>query len=116
MEMLRDKYAQLNGSVEVITLSPLLLADAAGERLSLADQNTGAVARTKERYKTRDTFKPLSSFPARRPKEVTVRGGLAQTSLGAVLSVVRWQADGSSEPLAGTTFDLPVSIDPLGLS
>ena len=99
MEMLRDKYAALNGSVEVITVSPLRLAQAAGERLELANQNTGAVARTKERYKTRDTFKPLSSFPTQRPKEVTVREGLPPQSLEVVVSVERWSADGHSERL-----------------
>ncbi len=103
MEKLRDKYALLNDSVEVITLSPLGLVKAAGDLLELANQNTGAVARTKERYKTRDTFKPLSLFPARRPNEVTVRGGLPPSSLNAVLTVVRWHSDGRSERLAASS-------------
>ena len=98
MVKLRDKYAATEGAVEVITVSPLRLAKAAGPNLELASQNTGAIARRTDRYKTWETFTPLASFPAIPPREVTVRGSVSD--LDVVSSATRWYPDGRTERLS----------------
>jgi len=49
---------------------PVRLVKAAGSRIELAAQNTGAIARRTGPQKRRDTFVPMSRFPDRRPAEV----------------------------------------------
>jgi hypothetical protein len=93
MKKLLDKYVERDGAQEVIWLSPLRLLRAAGGRLELAAQNTGAVARRGGTQKTLDTFVPLARFPDRKPNEVTVVDGLDE--IEAVVRVERFLADGT---------------------
>jgi len=80
MRKLLDKYLQTDGGQEVIWLSPLKLIEAAGLRLELTSQNTGAIARHSGAQKTADTFAPLWRFTDRKPTEATIFGGLDDLS------------------------------------
>jgi len=75
-----DKYVQIDGAQDVIWLSPLKFLEAAGMRLELTSQNTGAIARRSGMQKTADTFAPLWRFTDRKPTEATVLGGLDDVS------------------------------------
>ena len=80
MQKLLDKYVQVDGAQDVIWLSPLKLLEAAGIRLELTNQNTGAIARRSGGQKTADTFAPLWRFTHRKPAEATILGGLDDLS------------------------------------
>ena len=80
MQKLLDKYVQVDGAQDVIWLSPLKLLEAAGIRLELTNQNTGAIARRSGGQKTADTFAPLWRFTDRKPAEATILGGLDDLS------------------------------------
>jgi hypothetical protein len=97
MRTLRDKYVQLDGAQDVLTLSPLRLLQAARSQLELSAQNTGAIARVKGPQKGRDTFLSLVRFPDRKPAEVTVVDGL--DDLSVVVSAERHHRDGTIERL-----------------
>lgn len=88
-----DKYLALQGAQDVLTISPMRLRDAAGSRLELAAQNSGAVARKSGPQKGIGTFVPYRRFPDRRPSEVTVVDGL--DDLGAVAFAERHHANGA---------------------
>lgn len=101
-DTLTKKYAARHGSQEVITVDPMRLLALAGERVELTDQNTGAIARVGHPYKLWDTFKPVDEFPNRRPKEITVIGGVTPAEIPQVVSRVdRVGADGAVEALYG---------------
>jgi hypothetical protein len=76
MQKLRDKYIELDGAQEVIWLSPLRVIRMEGLCLELTNQNSGAIARRRGPQKMADTFVPFSSFPNRKPKELTMVNGL----------------------------------------
>jgi hypothetical protein len=80
MRKLLDKYLLLDGSQDVIWLSPLKLVEAAGMRLELTSQNTGAIARQSGVQKMADTFAPLWRFTDRKPAEATIFGGMDDLS------------------------------------
>lgn len=87
-----DKYVAQNGGQDVIEISPAALLEVAADRIELAAQNTGAIARKKGPQKGLDTFVPLHTFPNVRPHEVTVVGGIPSTA--AVISVERHRRSG----------------------
>ena len=80
MRKLLDKYLQIDGGQDVIWLSPLKFMEAAGLRLELTSQNTGAIARQRGAQKAADTFAPLWRFTDRKPTEATILGGLDDLS------------------------------------
>jgi hypothetical protein len=80
MRKLLDKYLRIDGGQDVIWLSPLKLIEAAGMRLELTSQNTGAIARQSGAQKKADTFAPLWRFTDRKPTEATIVGGLDDLS------------------------------------
>ena len=97
-DKLSSKYAAQDGSQEIITIDPARLLDVAGERLEVADQNTGAIARVSHPYKDWHTFMPIGQFPDKRPKEITVLDGLATSdALDVVILVERVHAGGRVE-------------------
>lgn len=99
-DKLVTKYAAIDGCQEVLAISPMRLLEVARHRLELADQNTGAIKRTSAAYKDRHSFVPLSQFPDRVPKEVTIVDGLEVDEIRRVVHrVERVHADRSSEPL-----------------
>lgn len=101
-DTLTKKYAARHGSQEIIAVEPVRLLTLAGERVELADQNTGAIARVSHPYKLRDTFKSVDQFRNRRPKEITVVNGFTSVEiLDAVSRVDRVGADGMVETLHG---------------
>jgi hypothetical protein len=79
-DQLLDKYVELDGEQELLTISPWRLLQAAGSRLECAEGNTGAVARKTGVKKTRNTFVSLPRFPNKKPGEVTVVDGLLDVS------------------------------------
>ena len=97
MEKFMDKYVQLDGAQDVIWLSPLKVLEAAGSRLELTSQNTGAIARRSGTQKTADTFAPLWRFTDRKPTEATILDGL--DDLSPVLRAERCFLDGRRELL-----------------
>ncbi|MHB1447045.1 MAG: DUF7002 family protein [Acidimicrobiales bacterium] len=97
MDKMLSKYLERDGCQDVITFSPLRLFEAVGDRLELAAQNSGAVARTSTPYKSATTFVPLSLFPDRKPAEVTIRGGL--DDLSPIVRAERCYPDGTRELL-----------------
>jgi hypothetical protein len=80
MRKFLDKYLRIDGGQDVIWLSPLKLIEAAGLRLELTSQNTGAIARQSGAQKAADTFAPLWRFTDRKPTEATIFGGLDDLS------------------------------------
>jgi hypothetical protein len=97
MEKFMDKYVQLDGAQDVIWLSPLKVLEAAGSRLELTSQNTGAIARRSGTQKTADTFAPLWRFTDRKPTEATILDGL--DDLSPVFRAERCFQDGRRELL-----------------
>jgi hypothetical protein len=97
MEKFMDKYVQLDGAQDVIWLSPLKVLEAAGSRLELTSQNTGAIARRSGTQKTADTFAPLWRFTDRKPTEATILDGL--DDLSPVFRAERCFLDGRRELL-----------------
>jgi len=97
MQKALDKYVQVDGAQDVIWLSPLKLLDAAGLRLELTSQNTGAIARRSGTQKTADAFAPLWRFTDRKPAEATIVDGL--DDLSPVFRAERCFPDGRREPL-----------------
>jgi hypothetical protein len=95
MQKLRDKYAELEGAQEVIWLSPLRVIRMEELTLELTSQNSGAIARRGGPQKMADTFVPFSSFPNRKPKELTMVNGF--TDLSAVVRAERYFPDGHSD-------------------
>ena len=92
-----QKYAERDGAQELLTISPWQLVKVAGSRIQLSAQNAGAIAHRRGVQKTRDTFVSLAVFPDKRPREITVVGGLDDVSV--VKRAVRRCADGSVEVL-----------------
>jgi hypothetical protein len=80
MRKFLDKYLRIDGGQDVIWLSPLKLIEAAGLRLELTSQNTGAIARQSGAQKAADAFAPLWRFTDRKPTEATIFGGLDDLS------------------------------------
>ena len=97
MHKFLDKYIQVDGAQDVIWLSPLKFVEAAGLRLELTSQNTGAIARQSGAQKTADTFAPLWRFTDRKPTEATIFGGL--DDLSPVFRAERCFQDGRREIL-----------------
>ena len=97
MQKFLDKYVELDGAQDVIWLSPLKVLEAAGSRLELTSQNTGAIARRSGTQKTADTFAPLWRFTDRKPTEATILGGL--DDLSPVFRAERCFQDGRRELL-----------------
>jgi hypothetical protein len=97
MRKLLDKYVQIDGAQDVIWLSPLKFLEAAGLRLELSSQNTGAIARKSGAQKTADTFAPLWRFTDRKPTEATIVGGL--DDLSPVFRAERWFGDSRRQTL-----------------
>jgi hypothetical protein len=97
MQKLLDKYVQVDGAQDVIWLSPLKLLDAAGLRLELTSQNTGALARRSGAQKTADAFAPLWRFTDRKPAEATIVDGL--DDLSPVFRAERCFGDGRRQSL-----------------
>jgi hypothetical protein len=95
MQKLRDKYAELEGAQEVIWLSPLRVIRMEEVSLELTSQNSGAIARRSGTQKLADTFVPFSSFPNRRPKELTMVNGL--TDITPVVRAERYFPDGHTD-------------------
>jgi hypothetical protein len=95
MQKLRDKYAELEGAQEVIWLSPLRVIRMEEVSLELTSQNSGAIARRSGTQKMADTFVPFSSFPNRRPKELTMVDGL--TDITPVVRAERYFPDGHTD-------------------
>jgi len=95
MQRLRDKYVELDGAQEVIWLSPLRVIRMEGLCLELTSQNTGAIGRRTGPQKLADTFVPFSSFPNRRPKELTMVDGLVD--LSPVVRAERHFRDGHTD-------------------
>jgi hypothetical protein len=75
MRKFLDRYLLVDGSQDVIWLSPLKLVEAAGLQLELTSQNTAAIARQSGVQKTADAFAPLWRFTDRKPTEATIFGG-----------------------------------------
>jgi hypothetical protein len=92
-----DKYVDRDGGQEVITFDRRRLVDVYRHRIELSAQNTGAVARVSGPQKYRETFKSISTFPDRRPSEVTVVDGI--DDLTVVASVERYLVNGSKTRL-----------------
>ncbi len=97
MRKLLDKYVEIDGAQDVIWLSPLKFLEAAGLRLELSSQNTGAIARKSGAQKTADTFAPLWRFTDRKPTEATIVGGL--DDLSPVFRAERWFGDSRRQTL-----------------
>jgi hypothetical protein len=97
MQKFLDKYVQLDGAQDVIWLSPLKLLDAAGLRLELTSQNTGALARRNGTQKTSEAFAPLWRFTDRKPAEATIVDGL--DDLSPVFRAERCFRDGRRQSL-----------------
>lgn len=97
MRKFLDKYLRIDGGQDVIWLSPLKLIEAAGLRLELTSQNTGAIARQSGAQKAADTFAPLWRFTDRKPIEATIFGGL--DDLSPVFRAERCFQDGRREIL-----------------
>jgi hypothetical protein len=97
MRKLLEKYVRIDGAQDVIWLSPLKFVEAAGLRLELTSQNTGAVTRQSGGQKTADTFAPLWRFTDRKPTEATIFGGL--DDLSAVFRAERCFQGGRREIL-----------------
>jgi hypothetical protein len=97
MRKFLDKYLLIDGSQDVIWLSPLKLVEAAGLRLELTSQNTGAIARQSGVQKTADAFAPLWRFTDRKPTEATIFGGF--DDLSPVVRAERCFQDGRREIL-----------------
>ena len=95
MQRLRDKYVELDGAQEVIWLSPLRVIRTEGLCLELTSQNSGAIARRSGPQKVADTFVPFSSFPDRKPKELTMVDGL--NDLTPVVRAERHFRDGRTD-------------------
>jgi hypothetical protein len=95
MQKFRDKYVERAGAQEVIWLSPLRVIRAEGLCLELTSQNSGAIARRSGPQKLVDTFVPFSSFPNRKPKELTMVDGLVD--LTPVVRAERYFPDGHSD-------------------
>jgi hypothetical protein len=95
MQKLRDKYVELEGAQEVIWLSPLRVIRMEGLCLELTSQNSGAIARRSGPQKVADTFVPFSSFPDRKPKELTMVDGL--NDLTPVVRAERHFRDGRTD-------------------
>jgi hypothetical protein len=95
MQRLRDKYVELDGAQEVIWLSPLRVIRLEGLCLELTSQNSGAIARRSGPQKMADTFVPFSSFPNRKPKELTMVDGL--NDLTPIVRAERYFRDGHSD-------------------
>ncbi len=97
MSKLLEKYVASKGAQDVIWLSPLRFLAAAGTRLELSSQNTGAIARRTGPQKGTGSFAPLRRFGDRRPTELTVVDGL--DDLSPVFRVERYFSDGRRESL-----------------
>ncbi len=97
MQKFLDKYVEIDGSQDVIWLSPLKLLESAGLGLELSSQNTGAIARRSGTLKTADAFAPLWRFTDRKPVEATILDGL--DDLSPVFRAERCFPDGRREPL-----------------
>jgi hypothetical protein len=95
MQKLRDKYVERDGAQEVIWLSPLRVMGTEGVNLELTTQNSGAIVRRSGPQKMADTFVPFSSFPNKKPKELTMVDGL--NDLTPVVRAERHFRDGHSE-------------------
>jgi hypothetical protein len=63
--------------------------------LELTSQNSGAIVRRSGSQKVADTFVPFSSFPNRKPKELTMVDGL--NDLTPVVRAERYFPDGHSD-------------------
>jgi hypothetical protein len=96
-DTLLEKYVERDGAQDVLTFSPTRLLAYAGQRLELADQNTGAIARRPGPQKHFDTFLPVSRFPDKKPKEVTVVDGI--DDLTVVVRAERYHRGGQREVL-----------------
>jgi hypothetical protein len=97
MQKFLDKYVEKDGAQDVIWLSPLKVLEAAGLRLELTNQNTGAIARRSGTQKTADAFAPLWRFTDRKPTEATILDGL--DDLSPVFRAERCFQDGRRELL-----------------
>ena len=97
MQALVDKYVKLEGAQDVLILSPMRLYDVAKNRIELAAQNTGAIARRPGVKKYRNTFMPVGQFPNQKPSEVTVLDGV--DDLSVIVSAERRYADRKPEQL-----------------
>jgi hypothetical protein len=97
MEKYLERYVQMDGTQDVIWLSPLKLLESEGIRLELGSQNTGTIARRSGPLKTTDAFVPLFRFPDKRPAELTVFGGF--DDLTPVFRAERYFQDGHRELL-----------------
>ncbi|HWD54685.1 MAG TPA: hypothetical protein VG346_06165 [Acidimicrobiales bacterium] len=97
MQKFLDKYVEIDGSQDVIWLSPLKLLESAGLRLELSSQNVGAIARRRGALKTADAFAPLWRFTDRKPAEATILDGL--DDLSPVFRAERCFKDGRREAL-----------------
>ena len=102
MQKFLDKYVQLDGSQDVIWLSPLKLLESADLRLELSSQNTSAIARKSGSQKAADAFAPLWRFTDRKPAEATILDGL--DDLSPVFRAERCFPDGRREPLDPSGF------------
>jgi hypothetical protein len=97
MRKFLDKYVEIDGAQDVIWLSPLKFLEAAGLRLELTSQNTGAIARRSGAQKTEDAFAPLWRFTDRKPTEATILGGF--DDLSPVFRAERCFRDGRRQTL-----------------
>jgi hypothetical protein len=95
MQKFRDKYVERDGAQEVIWLSPLRVIGTEGLNLELTTQNSGAIVRRSGPHKMADTFVPFSSFPNKKPKELTMVDGL--NDLAPVVRAERHFQDGHTE-------------------
>ena len=99
MKTLLAKYAELHGTQDRISFSPMRLSQVVAGQLELTTTNTGAIARSKGVQKRRADFLPMSRVPGTAsPKEVTIVDGL--DDLSAVTRVERHYPDGTYEVVA----------------
>lgn len=97
MQKVLDRYVEQDGAQDVLIFSPLRLVEQAQAQIELSAQNTGALARTSNAAKGKDTFLSITRFPNKKPAEVTIVGGL--TDLTPVVRAERHHADGTRTAL-----------------
>lgn len=98
MNKMIDRYLKADGSVDVITLSPMRVVNAARPRIEIPAANTGEAARRSGSLGGRTTFVPLGLFPNKAPAEVTIIDGL--DDIAVIVHAERYRADGTKETLA----------------
>ncbi|CAN5513027.1 hypothetical protein BH10ACT1_BH10ACT1_42940 [soil metagenome] len=105
METHLRKMSAVHGAQDVLVFSPMRLYDTYRSQLELADQSTVAVKRLTGEQKSRATFQPITRFPNKRPKEITVVGGV--DDLSVVTRVTQISADGSEKVLHPQVASIP---------